>query len=135
MISFTIGLLLYFASVQVPLLLTVWWSYPLRPSPFCASFGWFEDVSRYGQSKARGQEANGGLRRRSLLSFSHPGKRCGFDEQDSRPSFYRGKMGNLVAKLAFLPPPASYEKDWAELVFLSTERGQRIPACYIARPG
>ena len=48
-------------------------------------------------------------------------------------------MGNpvskLVAKLAFLPPPPSYEPDWRELVWLQTERGQKIAACFLPCPG
>lgn len=47
-------------------------------------------------------------------------------------------MGNplskVVAKLAFLPPPPSYTADWEELVWLTTQRGSRIPACYIECP-
>ena len=48
-------------------------------------------------------------------------------------------MGNplstLVAKLAFLPPAASYEVDWQELLWLRTKRGQRIPAVFVPWPG
>ena len=48
-------------------------------------------------------------------------------------------MGNpvskLVAQLAFLPPPPSYERDWAELVWLDTKRGQKIAACFVPCPG
>eukprot|EP00281_Chroomonas_sp_CCMP1168_P014528 CAMPEP_0206220554 /NCGR_PEP_ID=MMETSP0047_2-20121206/4942_1 /ASSEMBLY_ACC=CAM_ASM_000192 /TAXON_ID=195065 /ORGANISM="Chroomonas mesostigmatica_cf, Strain CCMP1168" /LENGTH=234 /DNA_ID=CAMNT_0053643227 /DNA_START=42 /DNA_END=743 /DNA_ORIENTATION=+ len=40
-------------------------------------------------------------------------------------------MGGVVAKLAFLPPPPSYDKTWDELTWVTTQRGQRIPLLYI----
>ena len=49
------------------------------------------------------------------------------------------RMGNplstLVAKLAFLPPPPSYDAEWKELVWITTKRAQTIAACYIPCPG
>eukprot|EP00960_Hanusia_phi_P071450 767556-Hanusia_phi.AAC.6 len=44
-------------------------------------------------------------------------------------------MGALVAKLAFLPPPPSYDAEWKEIIWIKTQRGQRIPLVYVPWPG
>mmetsp|Transcript_62224 Transcript_62224/g.166965 ORF Transcript_62224/g.166965 Transcript_62224/m.166965 type:complete len:256 (-) Transcript_62224:13-780(-) len=44
-------------------------------------------------------------------------------------------MGGLVAKLAFVPPAPSYSADLKDLIWITTKRGQRIPAIYIPFDG
>jgi pimeloyl-ACP methyl ester carboxylesterase len=44
-------------------------------------------------------------------------------------------MGGVVARLAFLPPPPTYDESWDKLTWVKTKRGQRIPLLYIPHPG
>uniref|UniRef100_A0A6T8GYY9 Peptidase S9 prolyl oligopeptidase catalytic domain-containing protein n=1 Tax=Hemiselmis andersenii TaxID=464988 RepID=A0A6T8GYY9_HEMAN len=44
-------------------------------------------------------------------------------------------MGQVVARLAFLPPAPSYEKTWSELEWATTKRGERIPLLYVPCEG
>ncbi|EKX43977.1 hypothetical protein GUITHDRAFT_159758 [Guillardia theta CCMP2712] len=44
-------------------------------------------------------------------------------------------MGGIVARLAFLPPPPSYDAEWKEITWIKTQRGQRIPLVYVPWPG
>ena len=44
-------------------------------------------------------------------------------------------MGGVVARLAFLPPPPSYDENWDKLTWVTTKRKQRIPLLYIPHPG